>query len=276
MSDRVVRVVGAVLLAAPIALLLLLFFDLSRVAAARLSLTFFLSPPAALAQHAGLFPALVGSALLVTLCGAIAVPTAIAAAIYLEEYARPTRLTRLVAANIDTLAGVPSVVYGLVGLLLFARTLALGRSLLSGAATLALLVLPLIVVTTREALRQVPERLRESAFALGATKLECVRYVVLPVALPHIATGVVLALSRALGEAAPLLALTGIAFVAFVPGTLMSPITALPLQLFQWLSRPESAFAANTAAAVLTLLFLVFLLNAAAIWLRIRAERKRV
>lgn len=275
MSDKIVRIVGASLLIAPLVLLVALVVDLIAAAAPQLSLGFFFSAPSPDLSRTGVWPALYGSTIVVAIAGLLAVPTAIAAAVYLEEYARPTRLTRLVSANIDTLAGVPSVVYGLVGLTVFVRALAFGRSLLSAALTLAALCLPLIVVTSREALRQVPQSLRESAFALGATKLECVRHVVLPVALPSIATGVVLALARALGEAAPLLAIFGLAFVPFLPSDLTSPVSTLPLQIFAWISRPESELTAAAAAAILTLLTLVFLLNGAAIWLRIRAEKTR-
>jgi phosphate transport system permease protein len=274
-SDRVVTIAGLIFLAAPVALLAGVFVDLLVTAAPQLRPALLLGSPSVDAAHAGLLPALAGSALIIVIAGALAVPAAIAAAIYLEEYARPTRLWRLVSANIDTLAGVPSVVYGVIGLTVFVRALGLGRSLISAALTMAMLVLPLCVVSAREALRQVPGSLREAAFALGATKLDCVRYVVLPLALPNVASGVTLALARGLGETAPLLAICGLGFVSFVPASPSSPVTALPLQIYAWLSRPESAFAAAAAAAILTLLACVFLLNGAAIWLRIRAERTR-
>ncbi len=273
MSDRVVRLLGILLLAAPVVLSAALLVDLILQARPALSVQFLFGAPSAEPAHAGLFPALMGSVFLFLVSATLAVPTALAAAIYLEEYARPSRWTRLISANIDTLAGVPSVVYGLIGFVVFVRTLALGRSLLSGALTLALLELPLIVVTARAALRQVPHSLKESAYALGATKLECVRYVVLPMALPQIGTGVLLSLSRAFGEAAPLLAICGLSFVMFAPTSLGSPISALPLQIYSWITRP--GFNANAAAAILTLLCFIVGLNAAAIWLRIRGERKR-
>ncbi len=273
MSDRIVRLIGVVLLAAPVVLSAALLGDLIFHARPALSLHFLFGPPSADPAISGIFPALLGSVLLLLVSAALAVPTALAAAIYLEEYARPTRWTRLISANIDTLAGVPSVVYGLVGFVVFVRTMAFGRSLLSGALTLALLELPLIVVTARAALRQVPHALKEAAYALGVTKLECVRHVVLPMALPQIGTGVLLSLSRAFGEAAPLLAICGLSFVLFAPTSLGSPISALPLQIYSWITRP--GFDANAAAAILTLLCVVVGLNAAAIWLRIRGERKR-
>jgi len=219
-----------------------------------------------------LLPAFAGSLLLAGLAGLIAVPLGLAAAIYLQEYAPKGRLTSLIEWNISALAGVPSIVYGLLGLEIFARTLATGRSLISGALTLAILVLPLVALAAREALRQVPKAYREAAFALGATRLDTIRYVVLPMSSRTIATGIVLALGLALGEAAPLIVVGGFAFVTFVPSGLGSAYTALPLQIFHWLARPEPEYLARAAAAMIVLLVMVLGMSLASLVIRVRAS----
>jgi phosphate transport system permease protein len=202
------------------------------------------------------------------------VPAGLAAAIYLEEYGRRNRLSRFIEINIANLAGVPSIIYGLLGLGLFVRAFGLGRSVLAGAATLALLVLPTIILATREALRAVPPSLREASYALGATKWQTIWRVVLPVALPGILTGVILSISRAIGETAPLITIGALTYVPFVPDSLWSAFTVLPIQIFNWVSRPQADFAENAAAAILVLLALLLTLNAVAIWLRDRYRRQ--
>ena len=224
------------------------------------------------ADLSAMIPAIAGSVLLVSLTAVISVPLGIAAAIYLQEYAPKTRLTALMEWNIGALAGVPSIVYGLLGLELFVRTLTTGRSLLSGALTLSLLVLPMIVLASREALRQVPAAYREAAFALGATKLDTIRHVVLPMGSRSIATGIVLALGIALGEAAPLIVVGGFAYVTFVPSSMGSAYTALPLQIFHWLARPEPEYLARAAAAMIVLLVLVLGLSSASLVIRVRGR----
>jgi phosphate transport system permease protein len=204
------------------------------------------------------------------------VPLGIAAAVYLQEYARDSRASRILIANIRNLAGVPSIVYGLLGLGLFVRALALGRSVVAGAATLALLVLPVVILATREALRAVPHSLREGSYALGATKWQTVQRQVLPAALPGILTGVILALSRAIGETAPLITLGALTYVPFLPDSPWSPFTVLPIQIFNWVSRPQAGFAANAAAGILVLLAMLLAMNAAAIVIRDRFQRRRI
>ncbi|MCL4812966.1 MAG: phosphate ABC transporter permease PstA, partial [Vicinamibacteraceae bacterium] len=196
--------------------------------------------------------------------------------IYLEEYGTNDRFARLVEVNIANLAGVPSIIYGLLGLGLFVRALGLGRSLIAGALTLALLVLPVVILSTREALRTVPQSLREASYAVGATRWQTIWHQVLPVALPGILTGLILALSRAIGETAPLITIGALTYVPFVPDSLDDPFTVLPIQIFNWVSRPQAEFARNAAAAIIVLLGLLLTMNALAIWLRDRHQRNRV
>ena len=213
---------------------------------------------------------------MIVLTGGSALPIGVAAAVYLEEYGTHSRLARLIELNIANLAAVPSIIYGLLGLGLFVRMLAMGQSVLAGACTLALLVLPVVILSTREALRAVPGSLREGSYALGATKWQTIWYQVLPVALPGILTGLILALSRAIGETAPLITIGALTYVPFLPDSLWSPFTVLPIQTFNWVSRPQVAFLENAAAAIIVLLALLLTLNAVAIWLRDRFQRRTV
>jgi phosphate transport system permease protein len=194
--------------------------------------------------------------------------------VYLEEYGRRDRMARLIEINIANLAGVPSIIYGLLGLGLFVRTLGFGRSVMAGSATLALLVLPTIILAAREALRAVPPSVREGSYALGATKWQTIWNIVLPMALPGILTGVILSVSRAIGETAPLITIGALTYVPFVPDSIWSAFTVLPIQTFDWVSRPQAAFANNAAAAIIVLLALLLTLNAVAIWLRDRFRRQ--
>ena len=223
-----------------------------------------------LPARAGIKAALVGSAYLMLLTTLFCFPVGVGAAIYLEEFAPRNRVTNFVETNISNLAGVPSVVYGLLGLGVFARFLRLGPSLLAGALTLAVMSLPVIIVAAREAIRAVPESIRLGAYALGATKWQTVRRQVLPAALPGTLTGTILALSRAIGETAPLLVI-GLPIVIFsLPNDLRDPVSALPLLIFDWTSRPPPAFAEAAAAASIVLLALLLAMNAVAIYLRNR------
>jgi phosphate transport system permease protein len=223
-----------------------------------------------LPARAGVKAALAGSAYLMVLTALFCFPIGVGAAIYLEEFAPRNRLTNFVEANIANLAGVPSVVYGLLGLGIFARLLRMGPSLLAGALTLAVMSLPVIIVAAREAIRAVPDGIRLGAFALGATPWQTVRRQVLPAAMPGTLTGTILALSRAIGETAPLLVI-GLPIVIFtLPDDLRDPVSALPLLIFDWTSRPQPAFAAAAAAASIILLALLLAMNAVAIFLRNR------
>ncbi|MCC6221805.1 MAG: phosphate ABC transporter permease PstA [Deltaproteobacteria bacterium] len=240
----------------------------------RLSLDFLTSYPSRRPQSAGLLVALVGSLYLMLLTAIISLPIGVGAAIYLEEYARNNAFTRLLEHNIANLAALPSIIYGLLGLQLFVRVFHLERSLLAGAFTMALLVLPIIIMSSREAIKRVPHSLREAAFALGATRWEVIRHQVLPVAFPGILTGCILAFSRAIGETAPLITIGAITYMAFLPDSLNSPFTVLPLQIFNWISRPQAGFHANAAAGIIVLLVLLLGMNAVAVFLRRKLERR--
>jgi phosphate transport system permease protein len=205
---------------------------------------------------------------------ALAVPVGVAAATYLEEYGSRSVMARLIEINITNLAAVPSIIYGLLGLGLFVRAMGLGRSVLAGGATLALLVLPVVILSTREALRAVPKSLREGSYALGATKWQTIWYQVLPVAMPGIMTGLILALSRAIGETAPLITIGAVTFVTFAPDSVWSPFTVLPIQVFNWVSRPQVEFQANAAAGIIVLLALLLTMNAVAVVIRDRFQKK--
>jgi phosphate transport system permease protein len=206
---------------------------------------------------------------------AIAIPIGVAAAVYLEEYGGRGRLSRFIEINISNLAGVPSIIYGLLGLGLFVRAMAMGQSVLAGASTLALLVLPTVILSTREALRAVPKSLREGSYALGATKWQTVWHQVLPAGFPGILTGLILALSRAIGETAPLVTIGALTYVPFAPDSIWSAFTVLPIQIFAWVSRPQAAFAENAAAGILVLLILLLVMNGTAIAIRDRLQRHR-
>lgn len=256
------------------AVLVALVTDLLVAGGDRLSWQFLTSYPSRIAARAGVYAALVGSVLLVLLTALLALPLGVGTALYLEEYAPRNRLTRLIELNIANLAGVPSIIFGILGLQLFVRTFGLGRSLLAGALTMALLIVPVIVIAAREAIRSVPASLREASLALGATRWQTIRRQVLPLALPGIMTGSILALSRAIGETAPLITMGALTYVAFVPDGLMSPFAALPIQAFNWLSRPQPAFHENAAAAILVLLTILLALNLVAVLLRDRLQRR--
>lgn len=258
----------------PLLLLAVLVGDVVIDALPRLGWDFLSGFPSRDAERAGILPAMAGSVALITMTAAMALPVGVGAAIYLEEYGAHHRLAGLIEVNIASLAGVPSVIYGLLGLGVFVRFLGLGRSLFAGAATLALLVLPIVIIAAREALRSVPDGIREGGAALGATRWQTVRRLVLPVALPGILTGSILAVSRAIGETAPLIVIGALAYVTFLPSGPGSPYTALPIQIFNWVSRPQPEFAANAAAGIVVLLGTLLLLNATAIVLRDRMQRR--
>ena len=258
----------------PLGLLFVLIGDVVLDAVGRMSWEFLTGYPSRRAERAGILPALVGSMLLISLTALMTLPAGVGAAIYLEEYGKRSRLAGLIEVNIANLAGVPSVIYGLLGLGLFVRALGLGRSVLAGAGTLALLVLPIVIMSSREALRTVPHSLREACYALGATRWQAIRRVVLPMALPGILTGAILSLSRAIGETAPLIVVGALTYVTFLPDGLDAPFTALPIQIFNWVSRPQKEFLVNAAAGIVVLLATMLLLNTLAILLRNRLQKR--
>jgi phosphate transport system permease protein len=253
-----------------------LLYDVISDGAGRLSWQFLTSYTSRRAEAAGIYAAVIGSAFVISVTAAIAIPVGVAAAVHLEEYGGRGRLSRFIEINISNLAGVPSIIYGLLGLGLFVRAMAMGQSVLAGASTLALLVLPTVILSTREALRAVPSSLREGSYALGATKWQTVWHQVLPAAFPGILTGLILALSRAIGETAPLVTIGALTYVPFAPDSLWSPFTVLPIQIFAWVSRPQVAFAENAAGGILVLLTLLLVMNGTAIAVRDRLQRHRL
>jgi len=272
--DLLFQLLAMLILCLALGSLAALIADVWSDGASRLSWDFLTGFPSRRAENAGIWHALAGSMFVILVTGALAVPIGVASAIYLEEYGTRSLLARIIEINITNLAAVPSIIYGLLGLGLFVRAMGMGRSVLAGASTLALLVLPVVILSTREALRAVPSSIREGSYALGATRWQTVWHQVLPVALPGILTGMILALSRAIGETAPLISIGALTFVAFAPDSLWSPFTVLPIQIFNWVSRPQVAFQANAAAGILVLLALLLTMNAAAIWLRDRYQKK--
>jgi phosphate transport system permease protein len=273
--DLTFQVAALVVLLLTLAALGALLYSVLHDGLGRLSWDFVTNYPSRRASQAGIWPALIGSIWLIVLTALIALPLGVGAAIYLEEYGSRSRLARLIEINITNLAAVPSIIYGLLGLGLFVRTLGFERSVLAGASTLALLVLPVVILSTREALRTVPMTLREGSYALGATKWQTIWYQVLPVAVPGILTGLILALSRAIGDTAPLITIGALTYVPFVPDSVWSPFTVLPIQIFNWVSRPQLDFAQNAAAGIIVLLALLLTMNATAIWLRDRFQKRR-
>lgn len=252
--------------------LLVLVGDTLVRGAPHLSWEFLTSYPSRFAERSGVLSALVGTFYVAVIVVAVAFPLGISTAIWLEEYAPPGALKRILETNIGNLAGVPSIIYGMLGLAVFVRALALQRSLLAGGLTLAILVLPIIIINAQEALRAVPVSLRHASFALGATRWETVRHHVLPAAMPGILTGTILALSRAVGEAAPIILISSIAFIAFLPTSPLDPFTVLPIQIFIWVSKPQAEFHAIAATGIIVLLALLLTMNAIAIVLRDRAR----
>ena len=255
--------------------LLTLLVDVFVSASGWIDWAFLTSYPSRFPERAGIKSALVGSLYVIALTAVIAVPIGVASALYLEEYAPRHWFFRLVRLNIANLAGVPSVLYGILGLAVFVRFMGLGRSVLAGSLTMALLILPVIIISTQESLRAVPEGLRESAFALGATRSQMIRSHLLPVAAPGILTGIILSLSRAIGETAPLIMIGALTFVAFLPESIMDSFTVLPIQIFNWTSRPQADFRSLAAAAILVLMVILLLMNLSAILLRNHFERMR-
>jgi phosphate transport system permease protein len=240
----------------------------------RLDWNFLTSLPSRSAAKAGIWTALMGSVWILGLTAIIAFPMGVAAAVYLEEYGKKNRIGRLLEINISNLAGVPSIIYGLLGLELFVRILGFGASVLSGALTLSLLILPIIIVATRESIKAVPDTIRTASFALGASKWQTIWFQVLPASLGGIFTGVILALSRAVGETAPLIVIGALAYVPFAPQTPFDEFSVMPIQIFNWISRPQHDFSVNAAAAIIVLLFVTFSMNGIAVYFRHRWQKK--
>lgn len=263
--------VGAIALTL-LALLLLLLDVLSR-GLGHLDPDFLSGVPSRRPERAGIMPAILGSLYLGLIVAVVTFPIGVAAGIFLEEYTKDSFLNRLLRTNISNLAGVPSIIYGIFGLALFVRALNLGETLLAGALTLSLLILPVVIIATMEALRAVPASQREAAHALGATRWQAIKGAVLPAAAPGILTGIVLSMARAIGETAPLILIGAVTFVTYAPNPVEGGYTVLPIQIFQWASRPQAEFQEIAASAILVLLALMFALNALALFLRVRLSR---
>ncbi len=239
-----------------------------------LSLHFITDYPSRFPEQAGMASAIWGSVWVVGLTGLFTVPVGVGAAIYLEEYAPKNWLTRIIEVNISNLAGVPSIVYGLLGLAVFVQLLALGRSVLAGALTMSLLVLPIVIIAGREAIRAVPRSHKDAAYALGATQFQVVRAIVVPQAIPGIMTGTILALSRAVGEAAPMIAISALVFLTFIPTDPLDKFTVMPIQIYNWVTRPQEGFRGIAAAGIIILLVVLLSMNAIAVYIRNRTQRR--
>ena len=288
LTDRLFAVFGWACMAVGLVTLAALLIDLAIDGVPHLRWDFFTSFPSRHADRAGIFSAWVGTVAVMIVTALAAIPLGVAAAVYLEEYGPKNWITDVIEISVTNLAGVPSIIFGLLALGLFVYVLDLGRSVLTGGLTLGILVLPIVIVATREAVRAVPFAVREAAFALGATKWQTVWHHVLPYSLGGIATGIIIALARAIGETAPLITIGALTYIAFLPSSpitseppflslqwMEDPFTVLPIQMFNWISRPGSDFQGNAAAAGLVLLVMTLLMNGAAIWLRYRL-RKRI
>jgi phosphate transport system permease protein len=285
--DKVFVLVGLIVMLACLAVLAILFIDLVRDGASRFGWDFFTNFASRKAERAGILAAWVGTSLIMLVTACCAVPVGVAAAIYLEEYAPKNWFTAIIEINVTNLAGVPSIVYGLLALGLLVYQFNLGQSIVAAGLTLALLILPIVIVATREAIRAVPNAIREAAYGLGATRWEVTKDHVLPYSTGGILTGMILGLSRAIGETAPIITIGALSFIAFLPQSpiqsefpfisfawLKDPFTAMPIQMFNWVSRPDQAFQANAAAAGAILLGMTLIMNGLAIWIRYRFRKK--
>ncbi len=285
--DMLFDMLGLAVMLAAILVLFALFAQLAIDGASRLNLDFFTHFPSRRAAQAGILSAWVGSVAVMFVTALAAVPVGVAAGIYLEEYAGKGLLAEIIEVNVSNLAGVPSIIYGLLALGLLVYQIGLGESILTAGLTLAMLILPVVIVSTRESIRAVPNSIREASYALGATRWQTVRDHVLPYSSAGIMTGVIIGLSRAIGETAPIITIGALTFIAFLPPPMVtgappfvnldwlsSPFTVMPIQMFNWISRPDPQFHVNAAAAGVVLVAMTLMMNACAIWLRYRARQR--
>jgi len=285
--DLIFATVGVLALMVGVLTFVALFAGMVVDGAHRLSWDFFANFPSRRAENAGILSAWVGSTLVMLVTAVAAIPVGIAGAVYLEEYAPKNWMTDIIEINVTNLAGVPSIIYGLLALGLFVYKFGFGQSILSAGLTLALLILPVVIVATREAIRSIPGVIREGAYALGATKWQTTADHILPYSIPGILTGVIIGLARAIGETAPIITIGALTFIAFLPPApfagdppagpfdwLFAPFTVMPIQMFNWTSRPEAAFHQNAAAAGLVLVVMTLSMNALAIYIRYRLRKK--
>lgn len=272
--DKGFQVLGIACMSIALFILAIFLISIFSTGFSRIDWNFIISLPSRIASKAGILTAWTGTAWVLGLTAMVSIPIGIAAGVYLEEYGKKNRLASIVEVNIANLAGVPSIIYGLLALEIFVRMMNMGSSLLAGAMTLSLLILPILIVATREALKAVPKTLREASYGLGATKWQTVWYQVLPAASGGILTGIILALSRAIGETAPLIVIGALAYVPFVPRSPMDEFTVLPMQIFNWVSRPQHDFQVNGAAAIIILLAITFVMNGIAVYLRNKWQKR--
>ena len=272
--DRIFKTAANIVTWSSLVILAILLYHVSITGINMLSFEFLDNFPSRFPHKAGIKSALHGSVWMLVLVTIISVPVGVSSAIYLEEYGKKNRLTKFIEINIANLAGVPSIVYGILGLTMFVRFMQFDRSVLAGSFTMSLLILPVIIISSREAIRAVPNNIRLGAYAVGATKFQTIRHHVLPIATPGILTGVILSMSRAIGETAPLIMIGALTYVAFVPESVMDPFTTLPIQIFNWASRPQAAFHEVAAAGIIILLIVLLCMNALAIFFRNYANKK--
>jgi len=257
-----------------VVILIILLYNIIKVGYSRVNWEFLTSLPSRKPENAGIYTAIIGTLDLMLLTIIFAIPVGVGAGLYLEEYAHKSRLSRLLEINIANLAGVPSIIYGLLGLGIFVRFFGFGGSILAGALTMSLLILPIIIVATREAIKAVPSSLKEASFALGASKWQTLSKVVLPSSFGGILTGIILSLSRAIGETAPLIVVGAMAYVPFVPHSIFDTFSVLPMQIFTWTTRPQAGFAIAAAGAIIILLVITFVMNGIAVYFRNKWQSK--
>ena len=272
--DHGFKIMGMLFTFLGILILIILIYNIVRVGYTRINWTFLTSLPSRKPESAGIYTAIIGTLDLMLLTVLFAIPVGVGAGIYLEEYAKKSRLSSLLEINISNLAGVPSIIYGLLGLGIFVRFFNFGGSILSGSLTLSLLILPIIIVATREAIKAVPHSLKEASFALGASKWQTIKDVVLPSSFGGILTGIILSLSRAIGETAPLIVVGAMAYVTFVPQSIFDTFSVLPMQIFNWTTRPQQGFAIAASGAIIVLLLITFIMNGIAVYFRNRWQKK--
>jgi phosphate transport system permease protein len=274
LKDQLFKFWGIACTIFALALLVVFIGDILIDGIQRIDWNFIIDLPSRKAEKSGIFTALMGSIWILLLTTVIAFPVGVAAGVYLEEYSKKNKLSALLEINISNLAGVPSIIYGLLGLEVFVRVMGLGASVLAGALTLSLLILPIIIVATREAVKAVPNSIRDASYALGASKWQTIWNQILPASGGGILTGVILALSRAVGETAPLIVVGALAYVPFAPSTPMDEFSVLPIQIFNWISRPQHGFIENAAAAIIILLLITFVMNGIAVYFRNKWQKK--
>ncbi len=272
--DQGFKILGILFTLLGILILGILIYNILKVGLTRINWDFLTSLPSRKPEQAGIYTAIIGTLDLMLLTVLFAIPVGVGAGIYLEEYAKKNKFSTLLEINISNLAGVPSIIYGLLGLGIFVRFFGFGGSLLSGSLTLSLLILPIIIVATREAIKAVPHSLKEASYGLGASKWQTIKNVVIPSSFGGILTGIILSLSRAIGETAPLIVVGAMAYVPFVPHSVFDTFSVLPMQVFSWTTRPQQGFAIAASAAIIILLIITFVMNGIAVYFRNRWQKK--